>query len=75
LGTSTYKPKIIETSFPQVIRRLAHASKKSFGYFTTSFSSFDELLFMNRPKITYRNTVLRVSVPSEEWQQLQSKNT
>jgi hypothetical protein len=31
-----------------------------------SSSSFDELLFMIRPNITYQNTVMRMSVPPEE---------
>jgi len=45
--------------------KAAYATKQSFGYFRISCSSVDELLFMIRPKITYRNTVMRVSVPSE----------
>ena len=40
--------------------------KKFFGYFRMTFSSYDELLSMIRPKITYQNTVMRASVPPEE---------
>ena len=41
-------------------------SKKFFGYFKMACSSFDQLSCMTGPKITYRNTVMRVSVPPEE---------
>jgi hypothetical protein len=40
--------------------------KKFFGYSGMRCSNFDELFFMIRPKITYQNTVMRVSVPPEE---------
>jgi hypothetical protein len=40
--------------------------KKFFGYFRMSCNSFDELLFMMRPSITYQNTAMRVPVPPEE---------
>jgi hypothetical protein len=66
LGVSTCKSKTTERAVPQIVRILAYASKKFFGYFRMTFSSFDELSSMIRLKITYRNTVMRVSVSPEE---------
>ena len=41
-----------------------------------TFSSFDEFLPLIRPKIIYRNTVMRASVPpKKDWQKLEGKNT
>ena len=40
--------------------------KKFFGHFRMTCSSIDELSSTIRPKITYRNNVMRASVPPEE---------
>jgi hypothetical protein len=37
-----------------------------FGYFRMTCSSLEELSSIIRPKITFRNTAMRASVPPEE---------
>jgi len=51
VGTSTCKSKTTEGAVPQTVWRLAYPPKKFFGYFRMTFSSFNELLSMIRPKL------------------------
>jgi hypothetical protein len=58
--------RLLKGQFHKLYEDLRIHPKKVFGYFRMTCSSFDELLSMIRPKITYRNTVMRASVPPEE---------
>ena len=58
--------RLLKEQFHRLYENLHIHPKKFFGYFRMTCSSFDELSSMIRPKITYRNTVMRASVPPEE---------
>ena len=58
--------RLLKGHFHKLYEDLRIHPKKIFGYFRMTCSSFDELSSMIRPKITYRNTVMRASVPPEE---------
>jgi len=57
--------RLLKGQFHNLYEDLRIHPKKFFWYFIMT-SSFDELSSMIRPKITYRNTVMRASVPPEE---------
>jgi hypothetical protein len=58
--------RLLKRQFHKLYEDLRMHPKKFSGYFRMTGSSFDELLSMIRPKITYRNTVMWASVPPEE---------
>jgi len=60
--------RLLKGQFHKLYEDLLINPQNFFGYFRMTFSSFDKLLSMIRPKITYRNTVMRASVPPEERQ-------
>ena len=66
LDTSICKSKTTEGQCHKLYEDLRIHPKKFFGYFRMTCSSFDELSSMIGPKITYRNTMMRASVPPEE---------
>ena len=55
--------RLLKGQFHKLYEDLRIHPKKFFGYCRMTCSSFDELLFMIGPKITYRNSVMRASVP------------
>jgi hypothetical protein len=63
---SLVSQRLLEGQLHKLYEDLRIHPKKFFGYFRMNFSSFDKILSMIRPKITYRNTVMRVSVAPEE---------
>jgi hypothetical protein len=58
--------RLLKGQLHKLYEELRVHPKKFFGYFRMRCNSFDELLFMIRPSITYQNTVMRVPVPPEE---------
>jgi hypothetical protein len=58
--------RLLKGQFHKLYEDLRIHPKKIFGYFKMTCSSFDELLYMIRPKITYQNTAMRASVHPEE---------
>jgi hypothetical protein len=57
--------RLLKGQFHNLYEDLLIHPKKFFAYSRMTCSSLDELSSMIRPKITYRNTVMRVSVPPE----------
>jgi len=58
--------RLLKGQFHKLYEDLHIHPKKFFGYCRMTRSSFNELLSMIGPKITYQNTVMKPSVPPEE---------
>jgi hypothetical protein len=58
--------RLMKGFFYTLYEDLRRHPKKFFNYYRMSVNSFDELLLLLRPTITYRNTRWRDSIPPEE---------
>jgi hypothetical protein len=66
LGNPLLSQKLLKGQFHKLYEDLHMYPEKIFGCFGMTSSSFDELLSIIGPKITYRNAMMRASVPPEE---------
>lgn len=66
LGNPLLSKKLLKGQFYKLYEDLHMYPENIFGCFGMTCSSFDELLSIIGPKITYRNAVMRASVPTEE---------
>jgi len=58
--------RLLKGQLHKLYKDLRIHPKKFFGYFRMTCKSFDELSSMIGPKITYRNIVMRASVPPDK---------
>jgi hypothetical protein len=57
---------LLNGQFYKLYEDLTNCRGKFFNYFRMSIESFDKLLVLVGPRITYENTRLRLSVPPQE---------
>jgi len=58
--------RLLNGQFYKLYEDLRNCRGKFFSYFRMSIESFDKLLVLVGPRITYENTRLRLSVPPQE---------
>ena len=58
--------RLLIGQFYKLYEDLRNCRGKFFSYFRMSIESFDKLLVLVGPRITYENTRLRLSVPPQE---------
>jgi hypothetical protein len=58
--------RLLNRQFYKLYEHLRNCGGKIFNYFRKSIESFDKLLVLVRPRITYENIQLRLSVPPQE---------
>jgi hypothetical protein len=66
LGNPLLSQKLLKGQFHKLYEDLHLYPEKIFGCLGMTCSSFDELLSIIGPKITYRNTMMRAPVPPDE---------
>jgi len=57
---------LMKGQFYTLHEELRNYPKKFFGYYRMSVKSFDMLLELLKPTITYQNTNMRLAIPPEE---------
>jgi hypothetical protein len=58
--------RLLNGQFYKLYEDLRNCRGKFFSYFRLSIESFDKLLVVVGPRITYKNTRLHLSVPPQE---------
>jgi len=58
--------RLLNGQFYKLYDDLGNSRGKNFSYFRMSIESFDKLLVLVGPRITYEKTRLRLSVPPQE---------
>jgi len=58
--------RLLHGQFYKLYEDLRNCRGKFFSYFRMSIESFDKLIVLVGPQITYENTRLRLSVPPQE---------
>ncbi|KDR14337.1 hypothetical protein L798_11430, partial [Zootermopsis nevadensis] len=61
-----YSERLFKGKFHTMYETLRNYPAKFFSYFRMSTQSFDELLLLLRPSITYQDTDMRLAISPEE---------
>lgn len=61
-----FSSRLLKGQFYKLFSELRKYPEKFFQYSRMTVASFDELLSLMRPLITYQDTTMRLSVPAEE---------